>query len=279
MVRRIACWLGVLSIGLAHAQVGFSPQYYDLDLVEAQKTHAFRLFNFSKEDKVVHVSVVNWDFDAQGEIRLLPTTDTSLDQWVVVNPVDFTIPAGQAQAVRFAVRPAIELPAGEHRAMLIFDEVPQAQPLAAPADKGRQTALRARFQFRSAIYCQVGQPKRTAEFELTEATGKGFRFQLVATGTANTRLDGQFQVWSKARYPGLAHTTPIGNLTHPKPELPDGVLLAGILPSQPVLPGGRRDYAVIFEKPLAPGAYVVALLGNLGDAKLSREVALAVPAH
>ncbi len=280
MGRRIAWWLGAWLIAAsAHAQVGFSPQYYDLPLDEAQKTHAFRLFNFSKEDKVVRASVVNWDFDAHGEIRLLPTTDTSLDQWVVVNPVEFTIPAGQTQAVRFSVRPAVELPPGEHRAMLIFDEVPQPQPASDPNASGRQTALRARFQFRSAIYCQVGKPVRTADLARAEADAKGLHLRLAATGTANTRFDGQYQVWHRERFPGLDHVSLLGNLADPKRVLPDGVVAAGGLPGQPVLPGGSRDYEVTFEKPLAPGAYVIALLGNLGDEKLSRQIALAVPAR
>src|SRR5262249_9380650 len=146
----LLCTLFFLIARAAVAQVGFSPQYYDLNLDEAQKTHAFRLFNMTKEDKQVRVSVVNWDFDARGEIRILPGNETSLEQWVVVNPVEFTIPAGQSQAVRFSIRPATELAAGEHRAMLIFDEVPQPTPASEAKAQGRQTALRARFQFRTA---------------------------------------------------------------------------------------------------------------------------------
>ena len=126
-LRLLMCCTLALLAQLAHAQVGFSPQYYDLPLDEAQKTHAFRLFNQTKDPKQVRVSVVNWDFDDHGEIRIRPGNDSSLDQWVVVNPVDFNIPAGQTQAVRFSVRPAVELSPGEHRAMLVFDEVPQAQ--------------------------------------------------------------------------------------------------------------------------------------------------------
>jgi P pilus assembly chaperone PapD len=267
-----------LSFG-AQAQVGFSPQYYDLTLDEAQKTHAFRLFNMTKEDKQVRVNVVNWEFDEHNEIRVLPGTDKSLDQWVVVNPVEFTIPAGQSQAVRFSIRPAVELAPGEHRTMLIFDEVPQPQAAGAVTAPGAQTALRARFQFRTAIYAQVGQVTRSADLSQANANAKGLHLRLQATGTANTRFDGQYMVWKAASFPGIDKVALLGNLSESKPALPAGMVTAGRLPGQPVLPGGARDYDVSFDAPLSPGSYVAVLLGNLGDSKLARQIPFSVSAH
>lgn len=264
---------------VAHAQVGFSPQYYDLTLEEAQKTHAFRLFNQTKEDKQVRVSVVNWDFDEHSEIRILPPTETSLDQWVVVNPVEFTIPAGQNQAVRFSIRPSVELSPGEHRAMLIFDEVPPPQPLGSATGPGAQTALRARFQFRTAIYTQVGGAKRTADLVEASANAKTLHLRTAATGSANTRFDGQYMVWKKDAFPGLDKVVLLSNLAEAKPQLPAGMVKAGGLPGQPVLPGGTRNYDIAFDPPLPAGNYVVVLFGSLGDDKLSRQIPLSVPAH
>jgi hypothetical protein len=254
-------------------------QYYDLPIGEAQKTHAFRLFNMTKEDKQVRVSVVNWDFDDHNEISLLPSTDVSMDQWVVVNPVEFTIPAGQSQAVRFSVRPAVEMAPGEHRAMLIFDEVPQAQAASAATAPGAQTALRARFQFRTAIYCQVGQVVRSADLSQLTAGAKAAHFTLRATGTANTRLDAQYMVWKAGTFPGIDKVVPLGNLSDAKPELPAGMVAAGRLPGQPVLPSRTRDYDVPFDSALTPGAYVLVMLGKLGDDKLARQVSFSVPAR
>jgi len=270
--------VSLLSI-CAQAQVGFSPQYYDLSLDEAQKTHAFRLFNMTKEDKQVRVNVVNWDFDEHNEIRVLPGTDKSLDQWVVVNPVEFTIPAGQSQAVRFSVRPAIELAPGEHRTMLIFDEVLQPQADGAVTAPGAQTALRARFQFRTAIYCQVGEVTRSADLSQATANGKGIHLRLRATGSANTRLDGQYMVWKAATFPGIDKVALLGNLSEAKPALPAGMVGAGRLPGQPVLPGGTRDYDFPFDTALGSGSYIAVLLGNLGKDKLARQIPFNVPAH
>src|SRR5579871_1567763 len=280
MLARITFLLAAtLCAAAAHAQVGFSPQYYDLSLDDAQKTHAFRLFNQTNDDKHVRVGVVNWDFDERSEIRILPPTEASLDQWVVVNPVEFTIPPGQTQAVRFSVRPAVELSPGEHRAMLIFDEVPPPQPLGSATAPGAQTALRARFQFRTAIYTQVGAPKRSAEVSEASASAKGLHLRTVATGNANTRFDGQFVVWKRDAFPGLDKTALLNLGNEAKPQLPPGIVKAGHLPGQPVLPGGARVYDVPFDPALAAGNYVVVLLGTLGDDKLSRQIPLSVAAH
>jgi hypothetical protein len=282
MLSRIFCMLCLLIVlanSKATAQVGFSPQYYDLTQAEAQGTHAYRIFNLTKDPKQVRVSVVSWDFDEGGEIRILPSTDTTLDQWVVVNPVEFTIPPGESQAVRFSIRPAVQLAAGEHRAMLIFDEVLQPQAPGEASGAGAQTALRARFQFRTAIYCQVGAVSRIADVVSARADAETLTVQTRATGTANTRFDGQFMVWKAAEFPGLGKAVLLGNLTDAKPELPPGMVAAGRLPGQPVLPGGTRKYEVNLGTKLSKGHYVAVLLGRLGDDALSRQIPFDVAAN
>lgn len=276
---RLFGMLALIFSGSAGAQVGFSPQYYDLTQAESQGTHAYRLFNMTNDPKQVRVSVVSWDFDDRGEIRILPSTDTSLDQWVVVNPIEFTIPPGESQAVRFSIRPAVPLAAGEHRAMLIFDEVLQPQPVGEASGAGAQTALRARFQFRTAIYCQAGTVSRRAEIVSAEASATTLSLQTRATGTANTRFEGQFMVWKASEFPGLDKVFLLGNLTDPKPELPPGMVAAGQLPGQPVLPGGSRKYEVALGNTLPKGRYIAVLLGRLGDEALSRQIPFDVAAR
>ena len=215
---------------------GLQPAVFDLTLAEAQGTHAYRLFNLNKDPKQVRVSVVSWDFDDRGEIRILPSSDTSLDQWVVVNPIEFTIPPGESQAVRFSIRPALQLADGEHRAMLIFDEVLQPQPVGEASGTGAQTALRARFQFRTAIYCQTGAVSRRAELVSAQANASMLSLQTRATGSANTRFEGQFMVWKASGFPGLDKVFLLGNLAGPKPELPHGMVAAGQLPGSRCCP-------------------------------------------
>jgi fimbrial chaperone protein len=269
---RLICLLLICASGTAMAQVGFSPQYLDLSLAEAEGTHAYRLFNQTADPKQVRVSVVSWDFDKAGEIRILPSTDTSLDQWIVVNPIEFTILPGGSQAVRLSIRPAIQLAAGEYRAMLIFDEILQPQPLGEASGTGAQTALRARFQFRTAIYCQVGTVVRTAEVVSAEVKERTLTLQTRATGTANTRFDAQYMIWKAADFPGLEKTSLLANLNDAKPKLPSGMVAAGSLPGQPVLPGETRTYQVTLGSALGKGHYVAVLLGRLGDNALSRQI-------
>ena len=270
---RVLCLIVCLASGAAMAQVGFSPQYFDLGLAEAQGTHAYRLFNLTKDSKQVKVSVVSWDFDEAGQIRILPSTDTTLDQWVVVNPIEFTIPPGDSQAVRFSIRPAVQLAPGEHRAMLIFDEVLQPQAPGEASGAGAQTALRARFQFRTAIYCQVGEATRHADLVSVSVDATTLKLELRATGSANVRFDGQYMVWKAAEFPGLDKLALLGNLTEENPSLPDGIVAAGGLPGQPVLPGGNRRYELALRNRLPKGHYIAVLLGRLGDDPLSHQLA------
>ena len=279
MFRLFLTGLLALFACTAKAQVGFSPQYFDLGLAEAQATNAYRLFNLTKDPKQVRVSVVSWTLDEQGEIRLLPSTDTSLDQWVVVNPIEFTIAPGDSQAVRFSIRPAVELPPGEHRAMLVFDEVLLPQTPEAAASNGAQTALRARFQFRTAIYCQVGAVERSAELTSVKVDAGEMHLQVRATGSANARFDGQYMVWKQSTFPGLDKVALLSGLNDEKPLLPAGMVVAGRLPGQPVLPGGTRRHDVSLGETLDQGRYVAVLLGRLGDQPLSREVRFDVGAH
>jgi hypothetical protein len=203
---------------------------------------------------------------------LLPSTDTSLDQWVVVNPIEFTIPPGDSQAVRFSIRPAVDLAPGEHRAMLVFDEILQPAAAQESSGAGAQTALRARFQFRTAIYCQVGAVARHAELAAVKIDARQMHLQLRATGSANARLDGEYLVWKQSTYPGLDKVSLLGNTGDDNFKLPEGMVAAGRLPGYPVLPGTVRDYAVDLGDPLGRGSYVAVLLGRSGDDPLRREV-------
>ena len=86
-------WLGV-ALG-AQAQIAISPQLLDLTLDQAATTNAFRLYNYTSEDKRVRVSLVPWDKDAANEVRDLPSGETTLDRWAIVSPLQFDLPAGK----------------------------------------------------------------------------------------------------------------------------------------------------------------------------------------
>lgn len=254
----------------ALAQVGISPAYYDLSAADASKTQTFRMFNYTDQIKRVRVSLAPWDADPANQPRLLPPGPTTLDQWVVVNPVEFEVKPQSSQAVRFSVRPAAELPPGEQRVMFIFDEI---NP---PVEDGK---MRARFQFRSALYVQSGQTARKGDIESITAGTDGARIRLKNVGNANVRLLGQYAIWQAVDFPGVEATSLIAGLGSPDAKLAQGQLVANSLPGNPVLPGEVHDIVFNFgTATLKPGRYVLDLNGKLGDAPLDRSVEFVVGA-
>ena len=111
-----------------HAQIGISPIIQETRLDEPEQVMAFRLTSFDDRTRQVKVTVANWTLDEQGEIRELPTDENSLDRWLIVSPLEFELPGKSTQTIRVAIRPAVELAPGEHRAMVYFNEVLAPRP-------------------------------------------------------------------------------------------------------------------------------------------------------
>lgn len=263
----------LLSVG-ARAQVGLSPQILDITLDGAPTSQAFRMFNYTAEDKVVKVTVVNWTMDADGKVSTIPTTEQSLDGWLVINPLEFTVKAGQNQVVRIAARPAVKLTPGEHRAMVYFEEQPQEKT------PGSATTLRTVFRFGAAVYGHVGPVDRKGELVGLQAQAGNGALTLRNDGNATSRCSGTFAIWRKSEFPGEAKTALILKAGTEEAQLPAGVVSAGRLPTDAVLPGATRrvafDYAT--KTPLPPGDYVLDLNGTFGDSPLDRSQSFRVEA-
>ncbi len=265
--------LAVLALpSLAQAQVGISPNIHDFPL--DGKTRAFRLFNLDDTDKRVRVSVVNFDLDEANSVRVLPPEEQSLDQWLVINPLDFTVKAKSSQAVRFAVRAGVELAAGEHRAMIYFDEVPgEAEP-----EPGAHVTMRGRFRIGAAVYAQVGPVTREGTLGRPHAGANGFAIDVASTGSANVRFNAQYAVWRADAWPGAVKTERMPEWDRPDTALPAEVLRAGSLPSHAVLPATRRRVQATFAEPLPAGRYVLDLNGSYGATAIDEGVAFEIPA-
>ena len=240
---------------VAQAQVGISPPIVELRLDQPAQVHTLRLHNFENHDKQVAVSVVNWTLDPNGEVQVLPTTETSLNRAVIVSPLSFTLKARSVQTVRVAVRPPMALPAGEHRAMIYFDEV-------LPANAENQ-GMRGKFRIGAAVYAYQGEPQRSGRLSGLKVADGRLLGSFDSTGNAHVRLGGHYGIWRAAQFPGLA-ASPLATRTdagQPK-DRPAGLVAAENLPSAPALPGGRRDFVVEFP-PLEPGDYVLEFRGSL----------------
>jgi hypothetical protein len=278
-IRLGAVLLGLLSVAAGDAtaleppaQIAVSPSRFELALGDRPTTESVNLINMSDRDVTVQVSTANWDLDEANQIRLLEPDEQSLDQWMVINPVRFTVPAGETQTVRFSIRPRVRPEPGEHRAMIYFNQVlPEARD---------ERILRVRFNVGVAVYAMVGDPLRAGRLnEVSVETGRSpvvTRFDVSSEGGAHVRLSGNYAVYPAALYPGVEST---GGLDRELREgrLPEHVLVAGYLPARPVLPETRRDVFLRLARELPPGEYVLDLNGELAGERIDRAVPFSVP--
>lgn len=236
LLLMLLTWMTVSDV---HAQVGISPRTLDVVLDEDGRSHSIRLFNLSEKPFKVAVSVDHWTLNENNEVEIIPSTPTSLDQWMIVNPLNFEIPPGESQAIRIGFRPQTELAEGEYRAMLYFE---QQLP---PDDKPDVKQIRSRFRIGAAVYAHVGAVDAVAQIEQVSVQGKQVAVDIVNTGNTHVRLDGQWSIWPADIYPGAEVTHQIVGLGRDAAQIPEGVVSAGFLPRNPVLPGHQRR--IVFE--------------------------------
>lgn len=263
---------------LAPPQIAVSPPRVEVQIGPRPSMETIRLFNFGDQPVEVQVGVEDWELDEANRVRAVEPTEQSLGQWMLIAPLRFTVDPGASQAVRFSVRPRIELDPGEHRAMVYFQQVPPADP--APG-------FRVSFKLGVAVYGYVGKVVRRAVLNdlrvRTTENGPVAAFDISSTGSANVRLDGQYGVWQATEFPGVESTAELSEVARRSGELPPGMVRWGALPGTPVLPGFRRTLLVPMPtKDLEPGRYVFDVNATLGgdlriDRALEYEVLASTP--
>lgn len=254
---------------LASAQVAITPQIYTIDLDKPDQTYSFRLMNFTKKDIPIAVSVVNWNMNAKGEVEAAPLQEQSLAPWIQINPVRFVLPAEGSQVVRFAIRPAVQLTPGEHRAMIYFSQQPEGvQP------KG---TFRVLFRLGAAVYARVAPYSMTGAILSAKPDARGVSFEVDNTGNATTRMIGQYVVWKAGAAPA-DDPWPAG-LGSEGFKAPAGLAASGQLPLDADLPGLTRSVRLDFndKSGLPPGSYIMHLRGSFGSTKLDRTLHFSVP--
>ena len=264
---------GFLAPG-AQAQIALSPPIVEVDLSGRSATESVRLINMGTRDVEVSVRVEPFDLDEANRYRSLPSTEDSLDRWMVVQPGRFVVPAGQSRAVRFSIRPKSKPAPGEHRAMLLFEEI---------ARESEPTAmLKALFRVGAAIYAHVGEVRRVGRVVSTSCTREGGLLEIASEGSANARMTGRWGLWRASAFPGIGATTYSTAAASPaegaRPAPPSELLFEGTLPTVPVLPGTRRKVLVPLPKEAPEGDLVLHLLGTLGGAPLDLAVPCRLPA-
>jgi P pilus assembly chaperone PapD len=240
------------------AQIAVSPSRFDLQIGSKPTTESIKLVNLGREPVTITVSTSTWDLDEASQIRILEPDEQSLDQWLVINPLRFTIAPDRSQVVRFAIRPRIEPSPGEHRAMIYFDQQ-------LPEKNNGQ--LQIKFRLGVAIYGQAGETTRIGQLN-SISVSEGVnpitaRFDISSMGSAHVRMSGQYAIYPADLFSEVDRRSLLATLEDDETPPPDFVLAAGALPSLPVLADTRRELLLRTRRELPPGRYMLDVLGEL----------------
>ena len=247
------------------AQIAATPSRIELEINKKQANSSIQLFNLGDKPVTVNTSVQHWDLDETGRVRIIEPTPQSLDQWMIINPIKFTIPAGKSQTVRLSVRPPVMPEDGEHRAIVYFQQQ-------LPKDT-EVTGIQTVFRLGIVVYGRAGRIVRAGEldeirFSPQQDTGI-LQFDVKSTGNAGIRLDGQYSIWREVEFPG-ADQVPQYQVDD-KEEVRETVLHVGKLPVLPVLAGTRRTLSENIKLPSEAGPYILFVRGRLGDSPFSKQ--------
>ena len=181
------------------ARLAISPERYQVEFdARGGDTESLMLKNLSSETITVQLSVSNWDLDQDNKVRVIPPQEDSLDQWLVVNPLQVTIPPDTPQTIRWAILPRTEPIPGEYRAIIFIEEVlPEREP-------SKVTSVRMKMRFGIPVYGQVGKPTEVTKVTavVTDSSGQNVAIKVSNEGNQHARLGGSYGVWSKAAFPG-----------------------------------------------------------------------------
>jgi hypothetical protein len=148
---------------------------------------------------------------------------------------------------------------------------------------GESTAnLRVKFRMGVAIYAHAGEIVRAGRLNSVQVVSGTnpvrAKFDISSEGTSHVRLSGQYAIWPANLYPGFENTATIESLGLPEAEVPAEVLVAGLLPAKPVLPGTRREVLLHTPSELPPGSYVLDLNGEMpGEESVDLGIPFTVP--
>lgn len=272
IVMRACCVVLLAWVCQAQAQLGLSPSHFDLAEADAKRTQSFRVTNFGSEPVKIRTELVPFDIDADGNVAEVDANARSLERLLAISPVEFEIPAGGSQAVRFALRASQPIAAGEYRGLVYFR-------LSASASLGEAATMPISYRLGGAVYIQVGDADRSAELaDIDARNGREAGFTLRSTGTANARMHGRYAVWRSADW---GNGQPLPPLAQENKPVPSGLVMNGILPARPALPGKTVRYVAPLStdgQRLPPGDYVLHAVGTLEKEPLERVLAFRVDA-
>ncbi|MGD1871813.1 MAG: molecular chaperone [Mastigocoleus sp.] len=278
-IRNIALGLvTALTLGIPSVtalEVGVSPPRFEVEINKKQRSQSFKVKNFAKKPVEMRAYVHSWILDEKNQVKVVESTEQTLDQWIVFTPSRFTIPAGGEQTIRFAIRPKVKPNSGEHRAILYLEEVARAK------NNTKSVVTIARLGV--VIYAYSGEVKRVGTLNSISVDTKddgtaAALFDVSSEGNAHVRIKGQYAIWKAEQYPGAEATERIENLGKSKSQLPANIVNAGVIQINPILPSTRRQLELPIPKKLPPGKYILDINGDLSGVPLDKGIPFTVPA-
>ncbi len=251
-------------------QIGVAPSMLELSIGSKPVNESLRLFNLKKTTTKVNVEVYNWTLDENNEVKLLPPDEQSLDQWMLINPMSFTLEPGKSQVVRFSVRPPVKPAPGEHRAIIYFTE----EPVEGEAEQ-EDKPVEILFKLGVGIYAYADEIQRASSMPAFRFDNKALTIKAPITnnGNVHTRLKGTYSIWKKAYFPGFNDIDKY--LTgDDREKAPEGLIATGQLNQTPVLPGNTRTIVTQLPELKGPGSYVIAVSGTLDEKKIEKTFAV-----
>jgi hypothetical protein len=202
--------------------------------------------------------------DHANQIELLPSTEQSMDQWTVVNPLNFVVKPQSSQTIRLAFRPPPLLTDGEYQTMIYFN-----QQLSDNEPEKQQ--LRSRFRIGAAVYLQQGPMLPSATVNRAWLEGDRLLIEVTNTGNTHVRFKGHGSLWNGE---------PKANILNPDKPTTEiaGLLFYEPLPTTPVLPGHTRRLSIDLGtvQPNPQTNYQLLLTGQLANQDLSMAIPITV---
>ncbi len=206
-LRSNALWAGIaglLALVLAGSAFGasfkVSPTRFEFSL-DKRFTNFFTVSNNSGESLRIRAFTSFLDVD-EGN-KLVPVKDHPLDlsKYVVINPRRFTLGNGQSRNVRFSVRPPRDIPPGEYRVVVFFDELPRfsgKQPKKSAGPPRGLGSVRIRLLTRLGITLYGMKGDRQIDAFLENAKVVVEKGQLIVTGKAVNQGNARAQLFITA---------------------------------------------------------------------------------
>jgi hypothetical protein len=239
------------SFGHAQSGVGMSPPRAELQATPgARLTQAVLVDNPSGVAALEVTTTLN-DVLLQpdGTMLYLPpgSHETSLSDWLAVNPLNFVLGAGETQEVTYTVQVPDDAQDGTYWTILFFEsQVPGG------AEPAQGIGIQTRVRVGHVAYVDVGQVSRSGEIE-------GFRYQPAGANPADT-----VQIMFRNTGNGLVRAE-----GHLELRSTSGELVHALeIPATATFPGYASEIQALLPAPLESGEYLVLAVLDYGQASV-----------